>query len=509
MGCGALGHVDREAGVSTRKASPTSPSSLCRWLLKRPSDSDLSGDGGQKGGSSFYTSTSSGHSRQAAWCNGPLESDDFLCSSGSDNKETSTSLASPLTPNGSGSGAVYRDGAKRFNTPPQDPVRVCVSSPTSCPGIVVQPVAGAGEASPHEVISKNKSWADVSVVSTSDLEDTSWWEPPLSGAGSSCSSEPPLTVSKALPSRWRDGEADRSPSQSSCCRSRASPLGGLAEPLSKPRSGAVEFTAEPVRPLADEDWLQAGTSSTARTIITPSSSSKIGDAGGVPRRLSSSDDSSCCSAVRSESGERRVSDSDESLRLPRLRVRLRKDSDADGSVVTTNSGQSGRSTEDTATDRHTDSLPDLSMSDHMPLFDDRCSDASEGLPDSAAALAASSNSACAAGDWKEDDFAFMLERPFAGLETILEDQDSDNEEHQRFPDSPDRLAMRTATPTARQSASLRTGFGHSGPVGDPASSGLQCSPEPLFQELSRAAPCAEVDPGILHNTLKPSVDVSY
>jgi len=501
MGCGAVGHAERQAAVSTRKASPQSASSLCRWLLKRPSDSELSGDGVQKGGSSFYASTNSGHSRQAEWCVGPLESDDSLYSSGSDNKDISTSLASPLTPNGSGSGAMYTDVTKRFNTPPQDRVWVGVSSPMSCPGVIVQPAVAAGEASPREEVSKKKSWADVSVGSRgSDVEDTSWWEPPLSGAGSSCGSEPPLTlvVARASPHRWRDGEADQSSSQSSYCRSRASPLGGLAEPLSKPRSGAVEFTAEPVRPLADEDWLQVGTSS--------SSSSKIGDAGGAPRR--SSDDSSCCSAVGSESGERRFSDSDESLRMPRLRVRLRKDSDADGSIVTTTSEQSGRSTEDSATDRHTDSLPDFSMSDHMPSFDDRCSEASEGLPDSAAAMSFS-NSAGAARDWKEDDFPFMLERPFAGLETILEDEDSDNESNQRFPDSPDRLAMRTATPTARQCASLRTGFGHSGPVGDPASSGLQCSPEPLFQELSRAAPCAEVDPGIPHNALKPSVDASY
>lgn len=510
MGCGAVGQTEQQATVSTRKAPPQSPSSLCRWLLKRPSTSELSGDGIQQGGSSFYGSTHSGHSHQAAWCAGPLENDELQCSSGFDNKDTSTPSASPLTPNGGGCGAMYSDGIKRFNTPPQNLLRVCVNSPTSCPGVVVQSAVAAGEASPHEIVGKKKSWADASVVSGSDLEDMSWWEPPLSGAGSS-RSESPLAVARASPQRWRDGEADQTSPQSSCRRSRASPLGGLAEPLWKPSSGAVQFRAQPVRPLADEDWLQAETLPAAMTFIMPPSSysSKIGDTGGTTRRLASSDEASCCSAARSESGERRFSDSDEFLRMPRQHVKLRKDSDADGSIVTITSGQSGRSTEDSATDKHTDSLPDFSMSDHMTSSDDRCSEASEGPPDSAAALAASSNSAGAARDWKQDDFAFMLERPFAGLETILEDQDSDNEESQRFSDSAERLAMRIATPTARQSLSLRTGFGHSGPVGDPASSGLQCSPEPLFQELSRAAPCAEVDPAIPHNALKPSVDASY
>jgi len=511
MGCGALGpsmplgKAEHEGSVTTRKASPQS-SSLCRWLLRRRR-ADCGGPDGtdvQKGSSSTCPSSSSSQTLpQAAWCNDALATDDFLYSSGTDSKDSSSPspCQRPFNHEFTGS-SVNSSSRATFNSPPAETVRINVTSlpSSSCTPVAgAQPVVGVGE---YRILS-------APLDSANDVEDTSWWEPPsprrLSSAsrGSGSSSEPPLTLAGglALSAQWRNSEADRIGSPTSRVR-RASPLGGLAEPLWKPRSesAAVELQVALVRPLANEEWLQIETSK--GDVSVPS---KNGDPGRPPQRSLSSPgddlpDASSCSAV---------TDVDGSL-LPRLRVRLRKGSDAadsvDGSIVTIRSGISSEDP-DTTTNGQTDSLPDFSTSDPGdPPFcacRSEASATSEGLPDSAAALAALSHS-CAAKEPKEDSLTFMLEAPFAGLETILEDDDSDDEQAERS-ERPERLIVRSGS--AMGFSSWRSGRGHSGPVGDPdPSTSSWLSPETLSQELSRAAPCAEVAPWNPQNTLMPCVE---
>jgi hypothetical protein len=182
---------------------------------------------------------------------------------------------------------------------------------------------------------------------------------------------------------------------------------------------------------------------------------------------------------------------------------LRKLSDV-GSVATIVSGPSTTFTavdsEDTTTifeSAATESIPDfvsITRSD-MSGFDDRRLGSEPSEPPD------STSSACGAVE-AEDDLTFMLERPFIGLETILEEEDADDSERTKAP------WLSFQAHQARQTSSWRSVCGHSGPVGDPASSWPLCSPEPLSAELARTAPCAEVAPGLSHNILWPSVELN-
>lgn len=200
------------------------------------------------------------------------------------------------------------------------------------------------------------------------------------------------------------------------------------------------------------------------------------------------------------------------------RHRARKLSDA-GSVATVLSGPStittalDASTEDTNTvfeSLATESLPDYVSvsrsdrgSDPARMFDETMLgfEGSEP-PDSAAALAALSRASASAAAEAENgspcqsvELAFTLENPFTGLETILEEDDSDNERPNAAKVQLGRSVSTTSFQThqARQTGTRRPVCGFSGPVGDPASF-WSLKPEPLSSELARTAPCFEVEP---------------
>jgi hypothetical protein len=372
-------------------------------------------------------------------------------------------------------------------------------------------VTGVFAAGSSETAQSSSSYRNLSPASSVTPEDTDWLELALSHSHCSSTSSGLLSVGRAP--HWRNGEAELP----SCVkvgrsRSRAAPLGGLAEPLVPPRSiaSSVEFQAPALRPnLLGEDWQYdlSPTSSfkdlenvACRSSMTTAASVMAGN-GGNELPLPS-----CCSAASPRSSEcdfgmAIVPDVDLKQSCRRSK---RHGSDA-GSVATIMSGLStvDRSTEpeDTITvfeSAATESLPDfLSISRSDNTETDRSSvlgfETSEP-PDSAAALAAAS--ACARVIQAEDDLAFTLERPFAGLEIILEEDDPDNECHGttavQLGMSMSRLSFQAHQ--ARATSSWHSVCGHSGPVGDPASHRALASPEPLSAELARAAPCTEVMP---------------
>jgi len=209
-----------------------------------------------------------------------------------------------------------------------------------------------------------------------------------------------------------------------------------------------------------------------------------------------------------------AADVDPKMLVP-VRVANRKLSDA-GSVQSVMSGTNTATTaidlstepEDTTTifeSAATESLPDfvsISRSD-PPGIDDRISslDLQGEPPDSAAALAALNRARASGAVEDSDHLLFMLERPFAGLEPIFEEEDSDDErlpskgaavQLGRAPSTTSFQTFQTHQFQTRQTSSWRAVCGHSGPVGDPASRWALRSPEPLSAELARTAPCTEV-----------------
>jgi len=445
MGCGAmgrsmpLGRAEREGGVSTRKTP--SQSSLCRRLLKRvgsPSETDAIR--GPDGTLSRNPSLGNPGAPQAAW------GDDNLCS------KASASFASS-------SGSTDRAVTVAV---------VCGSAAKGLGGSSCHQKASEGSAT--ESTFSCRTTSPRSSIQSPDVEDSSWWEPPPSNSSSSTS----------LPQRKNEAEPISSPSKYARGRSRAAPLGGLAEPLVRAGSSTVDLQATALRPnVVDEEWLQIEKTCSDGSRTTSASVVNAGRArlSSPPKRCDSGDD---CSLARSSCNST----------VP------------DASSTDTNTVFESLATE-SSPEYLSASRSDPAGSDDrmgMPYNGRRGSDASDP-PDSAAALAALSRAG--GGKEVEDDLAFMLERPFAGLETILEEQDSDDD---RPPGSPVVLRRSVSTSSFNtfqgrlNTGAWRSVCGQSGPLGDPSSL-WPLRPEPLSAELARAAPCAEVPPG------SPSNDV--
>jgi hypothetical protein len=140
---------------------------------------------------------------------------------------------------------------------------------------------------------------------------------------------------------------------------------------------------------------------------------------------------------------------------------------------------------------------------YAEITDDNVTEMSEPPDGPAAWAVTSSEGNSTEGPLADDeypdhlDLSFMLERPFDGLETILEEEECDNEgaASHRLP----RSFSSTSFQVCR-----RSGGRHSGPVGDPVffSSSLS-SPELVSSELVRTSPCSEAN-----GSLKPQASGS-
>lgn len=292
-----------------------------------------------------------------------------------------------------------------------------------------------------------------------------------------------------------------SPLTTSCTavqgRSQAAPLGALAEPLTPNRgqragsfSGAVvELQATAVRPDVAEDWWQAGAGAGDRVRKPLARDESAGRISTDSLGDFQSVDLFPPSITTATSTSRRTT---------------RKGSETEGSVhsACSNSLVSIITTDTLA---ETDPLHESAASDSLPentsrscfsdgLLSDGLEDSTHGSepPDSAPSWAAtSSNIADFSTNTEaasiEDDpicLSFMLERPFAGLETILEEQDDDDETVLKLPRSCSNTSFQV-----RQSGSKRAVS--RGPLGEPASRWPLSSPESPSSELLRTSPCAE------------------
>lgn len=502
--------TQREGGVSTRKQ--TQSTNLCGKLLRRSPSSErefgqgfVSTNGGGGGGSRSPPSVAA---PQAAWGCG-FGTDEIADSGPAAASPSSTALLVA----GSSATAPSIVSGSRFGPPANAAIVVACSSPPPMQ---------------NERASSSASSASMPVEAT---EDPDSWEPPASSSGG----HPGL--------RRRSAEADQSTTSFKAARhrSRASPLGALAAPLVAPRgshSSQVELQATAVRPnLAHSDWGQAeATSSTSQGYFfdaamgRPSASSSVSTGGRLAESSAGGGAASPSldSAVRAESSSSPPPGPSSAV----ARATRRKGSDDEGSVATVLSSLSTAPDASTEPDTITvdesaaaESVPDClsqTRSESAKNIDmlSTCDGASEP-PDSAAAWAAASGggsgprcSSEGGGSEADDELIFMLERPFDGLETILEEDDFG--EGGACPRSPTKIPSARSINLGHQTraASSRSICGQSGRVGDPVSRWPLTSPEPLSSELVRTSPCAEVSPcsegsaGVLSNSFKTSMELS-
>lgn len=491
MGCGALsqsmpsGHM--EGGVSTRKTPADHPlyarlmrkksSSAAQALLRGPN-----GCGFEKGGSGLWAqrttnSSSSSTSLPSFTRAGSLpsvmpEADDHptetqgvaSCSSIAASMSSSTSnlpvsVSAPTT---------SKLGSERthFVGPPPASNTTCVPSSEASLQGSVSPPTSAG--------------------STSDREDLSGWEPPASS-----------TVT-----RLKSGEADQTSShRSSRCRSRASPLGALAEPLAPHRSslsgGAVDLQATALRPSVAEDWWQADLRNGAEersSLQVPFGQHVIGDRGRKSSPKQSAGQISNDSLEDIQSGDLSAS-GPASVPIYAARPTTRKGSETEGSVhsaslVSVISTDTAVETDTLHESAASDSLPENTSRSHHSDFpeDSLLGTEPSEPPDTSSNFAECSTYSEVASI--EDDhlsLSFMLERPFAGLETILEEEGDVDDTGLKLPRSCSNSSVHTQV---RSSCSKRTVC--VGPLGDPTAMWWPLSsPEPLSSELLRTSPCAE------------------